>query len=289
MDVLGIDVDHSEQTTYCYVRLALLALLLALTVSIAAETVRSGWQTSISGYYYTAAGPVFVGVLTSAGVCLIALRGGTDAEDVCLNLSGISAPMVAFVPTPEHGHSPHAHAIINNAMTFWLVLAVGYVVVLVLGLRSRARGRSWPSRWGVVGLVSVAAAWIVGVVWVLVDRSSFVAHAHALAALFTFAPFFGVVVLNTDWGARVLAGQPASRTAYDAAYWAIAAGMLLAVAVFAALRSWDYALLGVEIAELALFAAFWVLQSLDLVRLDRRRDRLDRTGLRPASPPSGCR
>ncbi|MEX0426113.1 hypothetical protein AB3X52_00660 [Nocardioides sp. DS6] len=256
----------TEQTTYRYLRAALLALLLALAVSVAVETLRRGWETSLSSYYYTAAGPVFVGVLTSVGVCLIALRGGTDAEDVCLNLAGISAPMVAFVPTPEEGQAPDVHAIANNAATFWTVLAVGYAVVLVRGLRRRARGESWPSPWGAVGLVSTAAAWVVGVIWIALDEESFAAHAHALAAVFTFLPFAGVVVLNTDWGVRVVAGGPASRTRYDAAYWGIAGGMALVAVVFAALWAWDYALLGVEIGELALFAVFWVLQSLDLMK-----------------------
>lgn len=40
---------------------------------------------------------------------------------------------------------------------------------------------------------------------------------------------------------------------------------------FAVVRaSWDYAMLGVEIALLALFAAFWILQTIDL--MDPARD-----------------
>jgi len=251
-----------EVTTYRYVRLVLLALLLALAVSVGAETVRIGWQTSLSAYYYTAAGPMLIAVLAAVGVCLIALRGFTDAEDVCLNLSGISAPMVAFVPKPQAGEHPDVHAIVNNALTFLVVLAVGYVVVLVAGLRRRAAG--WPSPWGVVGLVSTALAWIVGMAWILADRTSFAAHAHALSAAFTFLPFWGVVVLNTDWGVRVLARGDESRTRFDAAYWAIAVGMAVALVAFVALHGWAYALLGLEVALLALFAVFWVLQTIDL-------------------------
>lgn len=260
----------AEVTTYRYVRFALLALLLTLAVSVGAETVRSGWQTSLSGYYYTPAGPVFIAVLGAIGVCLIALRGFTDAEDVCLNLSGISAPMVAFVPTPAAGHRPDVTAIVNNALSFLVVLAIGYVVVLVVGLRRRRRV-PWPTRWGVVGLVATAAAWIVGVAWILLGRTSFAAHAHALAAVFTFLPFAGVVVLNTDWGVRVLARQAeASRTRFDAAYWAIVAGMVAVAVVVGALHTWSYAVLGIEVGLLALFAIFWVLQTIDL--LDPERD-----------------
>lgn len=42
-----------EVTTYRYVRLGLLALLLALAIAIGIETVSDGWQASISAYYYT--------------------------------------------------------------------------------------------------------------------------------------------------------------------------------------------------------------------------------------------
>ncbi|WP_017935114.1 hypothetical protein [Nocardioides sp. Iso805N] len=262
----------AEVTTYRYVRSALLALLLALTTSVGAETVRTGWQTSISGYYYTAAGPVFIAVLASIGVCLIALRGFTDAEDVLLNLAGISAPMVAFVPTPEAGRPSDVPAIENNALTFLAVLAVGYVVVLVAILRRRPGGRpSRPGRWGQFGLIATAIAWVVGLAWILIDKQSFAAHAHALAAGATFVPFAGVVVLNTDWGVRRIAReQEPSRTRFDAAYWAIVVGMAVAVVVFAALHAWTYALLGLEISLLALFAVFWILQTIDL--FDPERD-----------------
>jgi len=262
---------NTEATTYRYLRCCLLALLLALTVSVVIQTVRGGWQTSISAYYYTPAGPVFIGVLTSVGVCLVALHGFTDAENVCLNLAGISAPMVAFVPTPEHGRTPDVAAITNNAATFLAVLGVGYLVVLGFA-RRRIRAHEPLPVWSVIGLASVGVAWLVGVGWLSMDRVTFAAHAHAMAAVFTFVPFAGVVALNTDWGVRVIARQAgSSRTRFDRAYWAVLAGMGCATAGFMIVhRSWEYALLGLEIALLALFAAFWVLQTIDL--MDPTRD-----------------
>lgn len=254
-----------QVTTYRYVRSGLLVLLLALAVSLGIETARHGWQTSISSYYYTPAGPVFIAVLASVGVCLVALRGYTDAENVCLNLAGISAPMVAFVPDPERGHRPDQTAITNNAATFLTVLAVGYLVVLVFVWRAKQHGRP-VSLWSMIGLISVALAWLVGVVWLTADSASFAAHAHTLAAVFTFLPFVGVVALNTDWGVRVIAREAASsRTRFDRAYWAVLIGMGLVAVVFAVLRSWDYSLLGLEVGILVLFAAFWILQTIDLI------------------------
>ncbi|RNI21678.1 hypothetical protein [Flexivirga caeni] len=261
----------AEVTTYRYLRSALLALLLALIVSVAIETVRGGWQTSLSAYYYTPAGPVFIAVLASVGVCLVALHGYTDAENVCLKLAGVSAPMVAFVPTPERAHAPDVDAITNNAATFLTVLGVGYLVVLGFVWR-RLRRHERVSVWSAIGLASVAFAWLVGVVWLATDRTSFAGHAHALAATFTFVPFAGVVALNTDWGVRVIARQPGnSRTRFDRAYWVVLIGMIAGAVVMIAMQSvWSYWLLVLEIVLLLLFAAFWVLQTIDL--MDPRRD-----------------
>ena len=54
------DAVSVQVLTYRYLRFGLLALLLALTVSVGMATVRDGWQRSISSYYYTPAGPVFI-------------------------------------------------------------------------------------------------------------------------------------------------------------------------------------------------------------------------------------
>lgn len=269
-----------EVTTYRYVRLGLLALLLALAIAIGIETVSDGWKASISAYYYTPAGPVFVAVMASVGVCLVALQGFTDAENVCLNLAGISAPMVAFVPSPERGESPDVAAITNNAATYLSVLAVGYLVVLAF-VWHRVRRGGTVSVWSRIGLGSVALAWLVGVVWLLSDRSSFVARAHTLAATFTLLPFVFVVALNTDWGVRFIAREPVpSRTRFGRAYWVVLAGMFCVAIVFGVLHTWAYALLGLEIGVLVLFAAFWVLQSVDLI--DPARDELTSDAARSA-------
>jgi len=267
-----------EINTYRYVRFGLLALLLALAVGVGIETVRDGWQGSISAYYYTPAGPVFIAVMASVGVCLVALQGFTDAENVCLNLAGISAPMVAFVPSPERGRSADVAAITNNAATYLSVLAVGYLVVLGF-VWHRLRNGGSLSSWGAIGLGSVALAWLVGVLWLISDRSTFVSHAHTLAATFTLLPFVFVVALNTDWGVRVIAREPLpSRTRFDRAYWLVLAGMLCVAIIFGLLHTWSYALLGLESGVLVLFATFWVLQTVDL--MDPRRDELTSDSVR---------
>ena len=72
------EVDVREKT-YAFLRMTLVALLLALGVAVIWQTYRQGWQTldSVSAYYYTPAQPIFVGALIGLGACMIALRGGT--------------------------------------------------------------------------------------------------------------------------------------------------------------------------------------------------------------------
>jgi hypothetical protein len=56
-------------------------------------------QESISAYYFTPTHSIFVGGLVAIGVALIAVKGSTDLEDALLNVAGVLAPIVAFVPT----------------------------------------------------------------------------------------------------------------------------------------------------------------------------------------------
>ncbi len=91
--------------TYRYLRIALTALVVLLFASIALEW----WAAdrcvlpSISAYYFTPVQAVFIGVLVTMGASLLALKGNTDGEDVLMNLAGMLAPGVAFIPTVASG------------------------------------------------------------------------------------------------------------------------------------------------------------------------------------------
>ena len=94
---------------YRYLRVALVALVVLLFSAIVIEWWATGpscLEPSISAYYSTPVRAVFVGVLVTMGACLIALEGNTEAEDVLLNVAGMLAPGVAFVPTAASGGWP---------------------------------------------------------------------------------------------------------------------------------------------------------------------------------------
>jgi hypothetical protein len=87
-------------TTYRYVRLGLVALVVFLTASVI-NTRRhaDGWQNSISAYFYTSSHSVFIASLCAVGICLIIYQGSTTTEDSVLNFSGVLALVVGLVPT----------------------------------------------------------------------------------------------------------------------------------------------------------------------------------------------
>ena len=122
--------------TYNYLRIALAALVLLLFVSVALEwwAADGCLQPSISAYYFTPVRAVFIGVLVTMGVCLVALKGNTDGEDVLMNLAGMLAPGVAFIPTVASGRcaAPRMPA---------LGIPAGRRQQHARALRHRARGR----------------------------------------------------------------------------------------------------------------------------------------------------
>lgn len=254
-------------TTYRYVRGALIALIAMLGVAVVEQAHSEGWhwRPSISAYYYSSIGPLLVAAIVGVGVLLIVLRGRTDAEEVALNLAGISAPMIAFVPTPWNV-PPHVSQITENVSAYLAVLGVGAVIALLVG--RYMPGGAWPTGWGWAGYAAVALAWTVGVVWLATDRHSLAAKGHAVAATATFGCFAVAVLLNTAFGRRLLPGVFSGLPSrFDRAYLAIVIVMAVgtvAYVVASALGWRDDLLLDEEIVLLASFVVFWVLQTIDL-------------------------
>jgi hypothetical protein len=94
--------DAAAIKTYRYLRLGMLVTVFALLVSILVQADNANcWRGSISAYYYSHARPVFVSGLIVIAVLLIVVKGSTIIEDLFLNIAGMLAPIVAFVPTTD--------------------------------------------------------------------------------------------------------------------------------------------------------------------------------------------
>jgi hypothetical protein len=265
--------------TYRYLRLALVGLVVLLFASLALEWAAVGHecvQPTISAYWHTPVRGVLVGVLVTMGICLIALKGSTDAEDVLLNLAGLLAPGVAFIPTTAFtscisvpGSAGDVTAsVANNMQSLFVLGIVAVVLALVIVVRERGSVASL-SGWDRVGLAMGFAATAGGATWFYVSRPTFVEHGHNVAAVPMFLAIVAAVWVNArdvQRTAEHTAGLRRVRGRYVALYRSISVAMAatLALAVVGHLADWTYALLVVEVLLITLFGAFWVIQTREL-------------------------
>ncbi|MBB6626779.1 hypothetical protein H5V45_05540 [Nocardioides sp. KIGAM211] len=256
--------------TYRYLRLAMVLLVLFLAASVLTEVAHvhgACLQTSISAYYYTPAQAALVGTLVAIGVCLVALKGQTDEEDILLNIAGMAAPVVAVVPVPDPGgcasvdvsQAQRVAAVENNVVALLVVGATALLVTGVLLARDPGEGRQRRTRVLGLGLATLLLAAGAGVF--LLARGAFLAGAHYAAAIVMFACIVRVVWFN----ATRRAGSSSMRAARTR-YGAVALAMVLSLVVFGVLLllGVDHAVLVVEVLLIGLFAVFWGLQTHEL-------------------------
>jgi hypothetical protein len=283
--------------TYRYLRLAIVVVVVALMVSVLIERSHATcWQGSISAYYYTPVHAMFVGALVAIGVALIAIRGSTDLEDVFLNVAGVLAPIVAFVPTKVPAHSCASVDLVvvdnkpfidNNVLAFAIggAIAIGaaYVIARLMG-KPTFEQNDKPT---FLGLLIGVALLILGLVWYLGFRDSFLSHAHSWAAGLMF---FAI------WLAMLLNAKSAPGATYRWIYRGTAAAMALAALVVAAVklvhRDWHHQVLWIELLELLPFVVYWAAQTFEhwdggVPTGQERAVRAAAAGLRPSAPPAG--
>jgi hypothetical protein len=245
--------------TYRYLRIAMIAVIIMLLAAVVFEWQNTGpdcWQSSLSAYYYTPVQSIFVGTLITIGVCMVALRGLTDIEDIFMNLGGLLAPVVALVPTPEPGGcrsmgeavATAPENIENNMIALFFAGLIGLVAAVVTWLGQTSRKMSQG-----VGIGVAAAVYIGGVIWFFADRDSFDKAAHYGAAIPLFVFIIVVVFLN-------------SRRRWRWRYLTIAilmAGSGLVIGGIAYFGDWAHGVLVVEVTLIVLFAVFWVIQTIE--------------------------
>lgn len=283
---------ESAIKTYRYLRIAIVALVLYLGTAVVIEMATGdGWLGSISAYYYTPVRSVLVGTLSVMAIGLIAIKGRDgNGEDFMLNVAGMLAPVVALVPTPVDPGAlaqadgvpltPCAHGrkrcvpdefipnVDNNVQTLLIVGAVALVVVWLLAVK---QGRLTHYLTALLACLGVYAAFTV---WFLLDVEHFPLLAHYVAAI----PMFGLICFvairnaksidSADNDRRKYPGLSAGtyRRLYTLIAWCI--GIATGLTALAGLANYlndidpfPHWVFVVEAALLALFAAFWVLQT----------------------------
>lgn len=205
------ETDRAEHETYQYLRLAMVAALAALAVSLLLEYRQTGWcaQTSISAYYFTEVQAVFVGTLLVLGVALVVICGRLLVEDAFLNLAGLLAPIVAFAPTTEFNYCdvtpgteqlPSARtlavaytdgSVVNNMWAYLVVVTLALAYAGYTLLRRRPNATTYWVTWGAAVLWLVAVGYAFGK-----QRTWFEANAHLYSAVTMLAFIFLVVCVN---------------------------------------------------------------------------------------------
>lgn len=238
------------------------------------------WLSSISAYYYTASRAVFVACLCAIGTCLIVYRG-TDREDLALNGSGALAFMVALIPTPlkplleadldeplcarfnEPDRVQFAASLHNNVNAALIAAAaVAALTVLLRLVLPTRRGAGRPGLGMAVGApIAVALGW-----WLFLAKPQWVRdHGHEWSARLLFGGIAIVVLMNV-WPR--LAGQRENGpwTWQRWSYLGVLMLMTITGAVLGLATKYDWfynALFWLEGSLIALFIAFWVVQTLE--------------------------
>jgi hypothetical protein len=235
---------------------------------------------SISAYYYTPAQAVFVSALVAIGICMIAIKAPNEWEDVLLNLAGMLAPVVAFVPTPQAGDCSSVvltpqdavPKIINNVWSLFVTGVLAVIVIIVIAVRSRTSGAAsragtgWKLQY-TVGLGAAGLTLVGGILWLQLDQHGFVNNAHYTAAITLFLCFIVVTALNAWAFGQTSASDARAMRRYANRYSVIAILMLasgLVLGLITWLGHWDYGVLAIEAALIILFAAFWLTQTIEL-------------------------
>jgi hypothetical protein len=253
--------------TYRYLRGGMPVMLVMLASALVIERAgASCWQTSISAYYFTGAHAVFIGTICAVGTLLVVYKGSNDTEDVLLNLAGMLAFVVAFVPTTRPVLLCGASTLPVNAVSHQAVVANVWALVIALAV---SRAASWwmyrrtgtgrgRSALGTVAVWVQRAVLAVGLVTLIAAQHWFVGNAHGIAASTMFGAFIVTVVINA-----VLV-----RTRYRLVYQVISVLMVLtlvaAVVVHFVLDDFNHVVLVVEVLLIAEFGGYWVVQTVEL-------------------------
>jgi len=279
---LRADGPPSSLRTYRYVRVSLVAAVLLLAVGVTWHLAAVGPLRSISAAYYTPVRSILVGALFLVALGLVVLAG-RSVRRTLLVVAGFTAPVIALVPAPIPSDelelltgtgcldgavrcvAPGSGDEIAVGMLAYLVVAAA-ILVASLAFLAHDRALDRGARWSAAG----AGALLAGLA-AFSTTPAFAEVAHYAAA----ALFFLLSAVVAGIHAHAVRSQgvrgPGSPRGYAIAY-SVLAVLLAAVdaaAVVLLLTGRASALLGeqwlliVEAVALALFTAFWILQTVE--------------------------
>jgi hypothetical protein len=281
------NLDTSLQRTYRNLRLGIAGTVVVIGVSVAVESGRVGILPSISDYFYTPVRTLFVGALIAVALAIITLSGH-GVQRALLGAAGLFAPLIALVPTPiRDGTVPgylkacrpgascvpkRFFASIDAGLLTYLIvggLALGVAIVISV-VQVRKHDEKHVELSSVLPSLVVAGVVLAAVAGLWVgEHDWFTGVAHWGSAGIFFGLIGTVAVLNAfGHSTGPDANGPPTRWRKNV-YWIIAIGLFIDVAILVAVVLSGHAddtsppiVFVAEFIALALFLAFWVLQSI---------------------------
>ncbi|OBF74551.1 hypothetical protein A5750_12760 [Mycobacterium sp. 852002-51613_SCH5001154] len=269
---------------YRDLRVAMVVLMVMLAAGVIIERISAPcWQSAISTYYYTSAHSIVVAALLALGTLFIIYRGSTDTEDVLLTLAGVSALTAAIVPQPRPNDlcpgpanlpldfdDNAKAAMLPNVWAVAIALGLGYLVIWSVMLDQWRRGRP-PRKRRPGGIVSLCVFWLImvlGLIALIFFRDTFKEYAHGAAAVLLLSAFIATTFCTAYVVGREDPSKSPHQRGYKRIYWGIA-WLMLATLIAVLWVHYSRGLGGhwgllAEVALILEFAAYWVVQTIDL-------------------------
>lgn len=167
----------------------------------------------------------------------------------------------------------------NNVVALLIMATTGLLLLLVLVVaRNKKDSKPLPSGSARLGYGAVVVLYLLTAVVFFTDRPKFDEWAHPIAAITMFVFIFLNACYNAGHLYALKKGEGKPAHWYNR-YAMVALAMVTAAVAngVAAASGWQYAVFGIEASLITIFAAFWILQTIEL--WDQ--------GLRPAPTSAG--
>ena len=202
--------------TYFLLRvgMALIGILFPLVLWFIGLLIGIDLQGSISAYYHTPIGDVFVGSLFAVGSFLFLYRGFTREEDLVLDLAGIFAFGVALLPTSAITNLECVNftaPLLHGASAILFFVAIAYVCIFraldtLDELESEARRRLYKRLYRFLGAGMIFFPLLSALLLNLLDETQSIVFFVELVGIWTFSAYW--IVKSVEIASSQLDNKP---------------------------------------------------------------------------------
>jgi hypothetical protein len=290
------DTDgHSPRPTpitlaiYRDLRVGMVVIMVMLAAALVIDTISAMHpQSTLSAYYYTSAHSIFIAALLALSTLFFVYKGSSDTEDALLTLAGVCALIAALVPQGRpypfrESFLPQDYniepVIQRNVWAVVVALVVGWL--LMWWQHRHNDTQPMRSAGGTVSLYFLRLIVLLGLIALVIPhfRPLFNRYAHGLAGILMLSAFIATTFCTAYVVGREDEATP-HRRRYQVLYWVIAWLMLVTLILVVAVHRVQPRWLGVlwvlviETLLILEFAAYWVVQTIELWNTPDRRELL---------------